>query len=80
MTIKSIDAPSTNESTIYVSCTEDSRQQGGPMFDLVDALLQIQLDRNPLPRDFTMNNPEGYARRSRDLPANLPTSVDSGRC
>jgi hypothetical protein len=72
MSLGNMHGPATDESIVRVSWVEDSWQQGDPMFDAIDELLQIQVDRNLLPRDPILSNPEGYARRWQDLPANLP--------
>ena len=48
------------------------------MFDAIDELLQVEADRNLLPRGSILSNPEGYARGWRDLPANLPPLTKPG--
>jgi hypothetical protein len=57
-----------DESIVRVPWAEASWQQGDPMFDAIDELLQIQAGRNLLPRGSALSNPEGYARRWQDFP------------
>jgi hypothetical protein len=68
-----------DEAIVRVPWDADFWRQGDPPFDAIDEVLQIQGDRNLLPRGFILSNPEGYARRWQDLPPSLqPLTMPGG--